>query len=214
VAGTKAHDEDPTLPGAFATDALARAQHFGYTGSRMTEVISHVYVAGAAVDHWVDAVFHRYPLSDPETVTAGFGQAQVGALSVQVLDLGQDPAGKHAPVVYPIPDQSGVPFAFLGDEVPDPAPGAHYPTGYPITLQVGSGSTLKIDNAELVGPDGSELNGYALDPTNSGLAANQWGVLPRDPLAAGGRYTVKLDGSIDGQAFTKSWSFTVAQLPS
>ena len=213
VADTKIHQEDPSLPGAFATDPLARAQHFGYTGSRVAEVISHVYQAGAAVDHWVDAVFHRYPLSDPETSTAGFGEAEVGALSIQVLDLGQDAAGKHDPVVYPAPDQSGVPFAFLGDEIPDPVPGAHYPTGYPITFQVGSGSTVKVATAELVAPDGSDLNGYALDASNSELGGNEWGVLPREPLQPGGRYTVKITGTLDGQSFTKSWSFTVATLP-
>src|SRR5207248_3769242 len=111
---------------------------------------------------------------------------------LQVLDLGQDPASKHDPVVYPVPDQSGVPFAFLGDEIPDPAPGASYPTGYPITLQVGSGSELKISSAELVGPDGADLDGYALDSGNAEVGANEWGVLPRDPLAPGSRYTVKI----------------------
>jgi hypothetical protein len=210
VADTKIHAEDPTLPGAFAADPLARAQHFGYAGPRVAEVISHVYQPGAAIDHWVDAVFHRYPLSDPETVSAGFGEAEVGALSIQVLDLGQGAGAKHDAVAYPVPDQTGVPFAFLGDEVPDPAPGAHYPTGYPITLQVGGASTLKVTSAQLLGPDGSALDGYELDSTNSELGGNEWGVLPRDPLKPGSRYTVKVAGTIDDQPFSKDWSFTVA----
>jgi hypothetical protein len=214
VADVKIHTEDPTLPGAFAGDPLARGQHFGYAGPRVAEVISHVYVAGAAVDRWVDAVFHRLPLSDPETVSAGFGEAEAGALSIQVLDLGQGAGGQHDPVAYPGPDQTGVPFAFLGDEIPDPAPGAHYPTGYPITLQVGGSSTLKVTTASLVGPDGHGLNGYELDSTNSDLKDNQWGVLPRDPLLPGSRYTVKVEGTVDGRPFSKTWSFTVAPLPS
>ncbi len=202
------HSEDPSLPGAFGADAIARAQHFGYTGQRTAEDISHAYLPTAAVDHWVDAVFHRLTLGDPEAATAGYGQVQVGALSIQVLDLGLAAASTHGPVVYPAPDQANVPDAFLGNEIPDPAPNARYPTGYPITVEVGSGSTLKVQAAQLVGPDGKAVAGYNLDPAL--LAANQWGVLPRDPLATGGRYTFQLSGTIDGQAFQKVWSFTVA----
>ena len=213
VADTAVHSEDASLPGAFGADPLARARHFGYAGGRVAEVVSHVYAAGASVQHWVDAVYHRYPLSDPETTSFGFGEAEVGALSIQVLDLGQDPAARHDAVVYPVPGQVGVPSAFLGDEVPDPAPGAHYPSGYPITVQVGSGSVLRVLSAELLGPDGANLSGYALDSGNSSLGANQWSVLPRDPLQAGASYTVKLAGTVDGAQFAKTWSFTVASTP-
>ena len=210
LADVKIHDEDPSLPGAVGKDSLARAQHFGYTGQRSAEVISHVYQPSAAIDHWVDTVFHRYPLSDAETSTAGYGEAQVGALSIQVFDLGQDAASSQAPIVYPVDGQVGVPAAFLGSEVPNPAPNARYPSGYPITIQVGSSSTLKITAAELVGPDGKDLNGYVIDPSGGVLAANQWAVLPREPLLPGGKYTMLLRGSIDGLSFEKHWSFTAA----
>jgi hypothetical protein len=89
-------------------------------------------------------------------------------------------------------------------------PNARYPSGYPITIQVGSASILKITAAELVGPDGKDLNGYVVDPSGGVLAANQWALLPREPLLAGGKYTILLRGTIDGQAFEKHWSFTAA----
>ena len=208
IADVRVHTEDPTLPGAVGADPQARAQHFGYTGQRTAEDISHAYLPTAAVDHWIDAVFHRLTLGDPEAATAGYGEVQVGALSIQVLDIGLGPASTHGPIVYPAADQANVPNAFLGNEIPDPAPTARYPTGYPITIQVGSGSALKVQAAQLIGPDGKSVAGYSLDPAQ--LAANQWGVLPRDPLAAGGRYTFQLSGTIDGQAFQKVWSFTVS----
>jgi len=208
VADVRVHTEDPSLPGAVGADAQARAQHFGYAGLRTAEDVSHSYVPVAAVDHWVDAVFHRLLLGDPEASAAGYGQAQVGALSIQVLDLGLAASSTHGPVVYPAPDQANVPNAFLGNEVPDPAPTARYPTGYPITIQVGSGSTLTVTSAQLVGPDGKAVAGYNLDPAQ--LQANQWGVLPENPLTTGGMYTVEMSGTIDGQAFQKRWSFTVA----
>jgi tetratricopeptide (TPR) repeat protein len=208
LADVKIHTEDPTLPGAIGADSLVRAKHFGYDGQRTSEDISHAYLATAAVDHWIDAVFHRLTLSDPEAATAGYGEVQVGALSIQVLDLGLAAVSTHGPVLYPAPDQANVPNAFLGNEIPDPAPTARYPTGYAITIEVGSGSTLKVQTAQLLGPDGKGLAGYNIDPAQ--LHANQWGVLPQDPLTTGGRYTFALSGTIDGQPFQKTWSFTVA----
>jgi len=189
-------------------DSLARAQHFGFSGSRTAEDISHAYLPTAAVDHWVDAVFHRFAIGDPEAATSGYGEAQVGTLSIQVLDIGLGDATTHGPVVYPAPDQVGVPSAFLGNEIPDPAPVARYPTGYPITIEVGSGSVLKVQTAELLGPDGKAVAGYGLDPAQ--VHANQWGVLPQDPLTAGARYTFQFNGTIDGQPYVRAWSFTVA----
>lgn len=209
VVDSLVHSEDPTLPGAFGADPLARSKHFGFAGARVAEVVSHAFLPSAAVDHWVDAVVKRYPLTDPGTGSVGYGQAQVGALAIQVLDLGQDQISRLDPVVYPVADQQGVPAAFLGNEVPDPAPNARYPTGYPITVQLGSGSALKIQTEELIDPKGQDLTGYVIDSSGGQLQADQWAVLPQDPLA-GGKYTMKLVGTINGQAFQKEWSFTVA----
>jgi hypothetical protein len=111
--------------------------------------------------------------------------------------------------VYPVADQQGVPAAYLGIEVPDPAPGARYPSGYPITVQVGSGSALKIQTAELIDFNGKDLTGYVIDSSGGLLQADQWAVLPKDPLAPGA-YTMKLIGTIDGQPFQKQWSFSAA----
>jgi tetratricopeptide (TPR) repeat protein len=208
VQDVKVHSEDPTLPGAFGADAAARALHFGYTGKRMAEVVSHAYLPKAAVDRWVDTVFHRYPITDPETTRAGYGQAQVGALSIQVLDLDLGDATKQGLIVYPAANQQNVPLAFVGGEIPDPAPNARYPTGYPITLQVGAASNLTVSAAELDGPDGKALNGYVIASGATGLAGNEWAVLPRDPLLPGGRYTMKVAGLIDGTSFARVWSFT------
>ena len=210
VQDVRIHQEDPTLPGAFGANISLRAQHFGFAAKRMAEVISHAYLPKAAVDRWVDTVFHRFPIADPESTQAGYGQAQVGALSIQVLDFGLSDPTQNGLVVYPAPDQQSVPSAFLGGEIPDPAPNARYPTGYPITVAVGSGSTLNITDAELDGPDGQAINGYVISSGAGGLNANEWAVLPRDPLLPASRYTMKVGGTIDGKTFSKVWSFTAA----
>jgi hypothetical protein len=78
--------------------------------------------------------------------------------------------------------------------------------------QVGAASALKVTSAVLTGPGGN-LAGFVVDPSNAALQPNEWAVLPRDPLLLGATYTVKIAGTIDDQAFEKTWSFSVAPSP-
>ena len=48
-------------------------------------------------------------------------------------------------------------------------------------------------------------------PIADRLTAYEWALLAKKPLTAGGRYTVEVIGKLDGQDFTRRWSFTVAR---
>jgi hypothetical protein len=127
------------------------------------------------------------------------------------MDVGLGEPGKGDLIVYPKPDQTDVPAFFNGGEVPDPAPqGTNYPIGYPVTLQAGMGQTLTVSSAKLTGPDGKEVPSFTLEPGKSPVAAFEWALLPQQPLVPGGRYTVDVAGKVDGQDFSRSWSFTTA----
>jgi hypothetical protein len=209
--GLGIHSEDESLPGFTGANSLLRDRHFGYSGTRGAEVIDHVATPEGSVRVWIDSVYHRYPLLARETAAAGFAVVSLGIVSISILDLGVGDPGQSDPVVYPTPGQVDVPVQFNGREVPDPVPaGGAYPVGYPVTLQVGAARTLAVTSGHLIGPDGREVAGYALGPAGSGLTPWEWALLPRQPLKAGGRYTVEVVGKVDGQDFTKSWSFTVA----
>ena len=211
ISGLGVHAEDPTLPGFVAQNGLLRARHWGYTGTRGSEVINHVYTPESAVQVWVDSVFHRFPIIDRETSVTGYGEARIGLLSIAVVDFGLAPAAKGDPVMFP-PDQArDVPTSFTGNELPDPLPeGAQPPAGYPITLEAGGASVLTGLSGRLIGPDGKEVTGFALSPGRE-LGQNEWAFLASSPLKAGALYTVEVSGQIDGQPFTKRWSFTVVQ---
>ena len=56
------HDEAPSLPGA--TPEGRRAGR--------ASVISREPDSGASVDGWIDTLFHRVPLLDPELKTVGY----------------------------------------------------------------------------------------------------------------------------------------------
>jgi uncharacterized protein YkwD len=211
VAGLGIHTEQQNLTGFTGADSTARAQHFGFKGDRTAEVIDHVFSPAASINDWINSVFHRFPILEPETQSMGFGEAHLGLLSIQLIDFGLA-APTHAPaVVYPLDKQKDVPAAFVGNEIPDPAPqGAQYPLGYPVTLEAGAGAQLAVSSGRLLGPDGQQVVAYELRP-GSALVNFAWALLPAAPLAPGATYTVEVIGSLDGSAYTKRWSFTVVQ---
>jgi hypothetical protein len=128
------------------------------------------------------------------------------------MDLGVADPGRSDPIVYPVPDQADVPAYFNGQEVPDPVPqGANYPVGYPVTLQVGAGQTLTVTSGRLFGSDNQEVPSYTLQPGASGVTQSEWALLAQHPLTPGARYTVEVIGKVDGQDFSKRWSFAVAR---
>jgi hypothetical protein len=172
-------------------------------------VINHVYTPDAAVEVWVDSVYHRFPLVGHEAEAAGYGEAQIGTLTVSVMDLGLGSAGKGTPVVFPADGQKDVPAAFVGNEVPDPAPqGTSYPVGYPITLITGSASNLAIASAQLTGPNG-KVTAFLLQPGQQ-VDTGEASLLPQQPLTPGATYTVEFTGTLDGQPLSQRSTFTVA----
>jgi hypothetical protein len=174
-------------------------------------VIDQIGTPEGSVQVWIDSVYHRFPLLARETTVAGYGRAQLGIANLAILDLGVAEPGSGDPIVYPQPDQRGVPAYFNRGEVPDPVPqGASYPVGYPVTLQVGAAQTLSVSSGRLIGPDGKEVPSYTLQPGASGLTAWEWALLAKQPLSAGARYTVEVNGQVSGQDLAKRWSFTVA----
>lgn len=207
--GLGIHTEDPALPGFVGVNGLIRARHFGYAGVRGSEVINHVYTPEAAIQIWLDSVFHRYPMLGPETVAGGYGEAQLGFLSVSVYDFGIGEPGHGEPVVYPAPGQRDVPAAFTGNEVPDPVPtGGSYPVGYPITLQVGSAAALEVAVSRLTDAAGQDVPSYVLLP-NREVGPGEWALLAKQPLKPGATYSVEVSGKLDGADWSKRWQFTV-----
>ncbi|HEY7200045.1 MAG TPA: hypothetical protein VIC57_07535 [Candidatus Dormibacteraeota bacterium] len=211
VSGTGITSEDASLPGFTGARSIDRDRHFGFGGARGVELAEHLVTPVGSVQSSIDSVFHRLPLLDREVTAAGYGEARIGPLAISVLDLGAIPPGAGDPIVYPGDGQTAVPPAFVDNEVPDPLPQSTItPTGYPITLEVGGAQQLKVTSGRLLGPDGKEVPSITLAP-NDQVGPSQWALVPKRPLAPGGRYTVDVSGTVDGKDFSKRWSFTVAE---
>jgi len=206
------HQEVSTGQGYTGDNVLTRAQHFGYPQRSMAEVITHRSDPAGAVADWIDSVYHRIPLLRTDLLELGYGDAYLGPLTVQVMDLAYRETATGRVILYPAPNQVSVPAAFNGNEIPDPAPNASYPIGYPVTATFEHNARLTIGAFHLRDPSGTDLLGISLQPSNE--TENSFAFMANVPLKAGTTYTADLSYTLNGIAGHKVWKFTTALGPS
>jgi Tfp pilus assembly protein PilF len=202
------HVEVSSGQGYTGDNVLTRAQHFGYPQRSMAEVITHRSEPAGAVADWIDSVYHRIPLLRADLMELGYGDAYLGPLTVQVMDLAFRETTSGRVILYPAPDQVGVPAAFNGNEIPDPAPNASYPIGYPVTATFDRNARVTIGAFHLRDPSGAALPGISLQPSNE--TENSFAFMANVPLKAGTTYTADLSYTLNGFAGHRVWKFTTA----
>ena len=109
--------------------------------------------------------------------------------------------------MYPGDGQRDVPVSSNISEAPDPAPGVPRPLGFPITFSYGVNDTVKYATWSLAGADGKALQVY----TSERDWLSSLAIIPAKPLHAGETYTVHVTGTLNGQPFSNTWSFTTAK---
>ena len=207
----------PGYTGQWPIDRM-RAQGYPWWGG--VEMVNFVADPAGSIDSWINSIYHRSILLDPDMNLAGYANLQGPAgyenVKVDVMDLGygQAEAGpwlaaRPMPFVYPWDSQAGVPTSWTPVELPSPLPpGVDGPVGYPITL-VGFGGILAVENTSvaITGPEGA----LARFPNPiTCVALNCYAIIPQQPLAAGTTYSVHIEGAVSGFPFTLEWSFTTA----
>src|SRR5437868_5716807 len=207
------HKEESGGQGYVGDNVLSRAQHFGYPQRSMAEVITHRNDAAAAVNDWIDSVYHRIPLMRADLLELGYGDAYLGPMTVQVMDRAYRESATGRVIVYPVANQMNVPTAFNGNEIPDPAPNANYPIGYPVTATFDRNARVTIGAFHLRDPSGADLPGVTLQPSAADME-NSFGYLANVPLRPGTTYTADLSYTLNGVAGHKTWRFTTAAGPS
>jgi len=190
-----------------------------------------------AITTWMSGPFHALPLLDPRLQKVGFGSYRLndgyfktdGTEGIQMaagLDVyrGIDYfASATFPVFYPANGKTVFLNAYTGGEYPDPlSPCAGYaaPTGAPIIVQFGTGSTaVNLTQTSLkLGINSVEHCAYTeTSYTNANSQAQSQGrsilglhdavvIVPKNPLSKGKLYVVTM--KVNGSTYT--WSFTVA----
>ena len=202
------HKEESKAQGYIGDNVLTRAQHFGYPQRSMAEVITHRADPAAAVQDWIDSVYHRIPLLRADLLELGYGDAYLGPMTVQVMDMAYREQTTGRVILYPAPDQVNVPIAFNGNEIPDPAPNASYPIGYPVTATFDRNAKVTITGFHFRDPSGKDLPGISLQPGTE--TENSFAFLANSPLQPATTYAVDLTYTLNGVAGHATWHFTTA----
>ena len=202
------HKEDASGLGYTGDNVLSRAQHFGYPQRSMAEVITHRTDPAGAISDWIDSVYHRIPLLRTDLLELGYGDAYLGPMTVQVMDMSYRETSTGRVILYPARNQVNVPAAFNGNEIPDPAPNASYPIGYPITATFDRNAKVTITGFHLRGPAGADLAGIQLTPSNE--TENSFAFMANTPLQPATTYSVDLTYTSNGVAGHQAWQFTTA----
>ena len=116
-------------------------------------------------------------------------------------------------LTYPCNGVTGTAYQLTG-ESPNPVTPrdlATNPIGQPILVQLLEGRLLVVSSASVTGPGGSvallPTMTYANDP-NFRVEPHQAIIMPNLPLAPNTSYSVVINGTNNGVAFTRSFSFT------
>jgi len=214
-----AHLDDPNSGGL-------HTQVFGYAGFTGRTIGDRARAARYPLG-WVDEVFaffapsdtvawaletvwHRYMFIHPSAVHVGFGTATGGGTTITVFNVGLSPqhtADAPLPAVVPVNGATDVATSWAGWESPNPAPGALRPFGPAISLQFGLNDEIEWGEAGLYGPDGAAVT--------TARTISQWrralSLVPHDPLTPATTFTVRVNGTRNGEAFTVESSFTTRQ---
>jgi hypothetical protein len=208
LAGMGLHYEEAGKPGFTGRSFSDRAKAAGYSGS-INENIGLSGSLVATVDWSLDTINHRLTLIDPRYTDVGFGVVNEGRIKIEVIDLGtvqwrQTIEPHWEP--WPPPDSTNIGLRFDG-EGNNPIAGLSFPTGYPITLKYNGPGAVRFTGAKLSSPSQAEVPIIAQTGTGF-ITRNTYMVLARSPLQQGTTYTITIDGTLDGNAFTRKWSFT------
>jgi len=212
--GAATHGEDPAKSGYTPSgSSAAENSQFAWGCSSLDR--------RAQIDQWIAGPFHRLAILDPMMTEAGFGEASADQCWVAALRLPPPPEEvrpySHA-IEFP-PDGATVSPAWQGIETPDPLTSCSdykYPTGLPITLQLGRLQNLQLSASSLT-QGGKSIEHCAFDSysyRNPDANAQEYGrwalrssgavvLIPRLPLTPGAQYSVSI--SVHGQIY--AWKF-------
>lgn len=227
--GAWGHGEADTTQPSYRGDTPGnRAEAAGFTVDDNIQSVSELIGfrasgadASAAVDLWFSTVYHRLPLAIPELQAVGFGSA--GIYDVMLVISPWEAASDTPDYLshrYPAAGQTGVPLSFDSDrEIPDPVADAGQ-VGFPVSLSFLDASFHEPGDlyALQVDPSATSLRDAAGDvvltqlitPSDDELVRRSAVLVPLEPLEAQSYYSAVIAGTIDGTAFSQSWSFETA----
>jgi len=206
MVGMGLHHEIAGKPGFTGVSWEDRARAAGNTDAVVDENIGLVGDPNPTIKWFIDTINHRWNLLSPSAVHLGYGVNTSPAVDVFDIGFTQARPTVSLPTVYPGIGQTGVPTSADLYETPDPAPGVPRPLGYPITVNFAISDNVSFASYSLVDQANQAVPIFTVQ--------KQWlralAIVPSHPLNAGQTYTVHVAGTVNGQPFAKTWSFTTS----
>ncbi len=210
------HEESSTLSGFTGQWAWDRMAYQGYNYSAAGEVISFGKDAQGGIDALITAIYHRFALLDPGYTETGIGDAPHAVYQLcQVINLGR-PAGVAAATqavsIYPADGQTEVPTSFdSNSESPDPMPTLGV-VGYPVSIQFSTEQSVTLGTFTLAKEGQISVTTTLLSPTTDSniqqSGKKNFSLIPNAPLQSDTVYQATFTATVQGKAYTASWSFT------
>jgi uncharacterized protein YkwD len=204
------HYEAPSHQAFIGRDLLERSAAFGYSGGGYEDVSYGSTSAAVSVGRLFDAPYHRLPFMQPGSPDFGMGRA--GRQTTLEFGLSED----EGVSVYPAADQTGVPLAWDGGEVPDPLAvhRARGRSGYIISFAyfAPDAPPIELESATLTDSYGRRVPCFVNSPANDSHLPNGVFLIPVDPLRPNTTYTADVRAaSADGRDISRRWSFTTGR---
>jgi hypothetical protein len=215
--GLSPHNEDPSFPDGFTgVNFFDRMPTAGFTGQAFFEVMAFSNNPDAAIDLWLNSVFHRVPLIHPNSTQMGYGGASGTNGAADVIDFGAGAStDPNQIIVFPPPDATDAVGSFnIFQEGPNPPapPGGGSTTGPVISVAFDNTAGADITVHELRDSAGNLLTHTFVTPATPGVGpflSGTFAFYADGPAASGETFSVHIEGNANGASFTKDWSFTV-----
>lgn len=185
-----------------------RMTRSGYIGHPAYEVMTYVGSGAAAVDAWVNSLWHRIPILSPSAGDAGYGSV---AGRCDTMDFGwRATSATDVALVYPFDAQTGVPTSFDGDSEspPPPRPPRGWPSGYPIIVYA---SGIAVESHRLFDDHSVAVDHTFIAPGDAaaaGLLLQEVVMYADRPLKKGTVYRVVIEGTRAASPVHLEWTFT------
>jgi hypothetical protein len=226
--GLEVHSEDPTNQWyTVEGEVAARSSDIAWQGSNSSRKLPDPQ--GWAIEGWMVAPFHRFPIISPLLQAAGFGfyceeNTCVAVLNVEsaTAPMPSMAAPMEHPILYP-PDGGFIPASMrsLENEFPSPLSGCNgyvFPAGLPMSVQLGPMVDAQLNSFSITREDGVPIEACGFDASSyynpdesqrSSAISNLRSqgaviIVPRHPLDAGTRYDVV--ATVNGHDY--KWSFS------
>jgi hypothetical protein len=225
-------DEVQGKPGFTGVDYLARAVSVGWPqsvgvgggtdGWYNLDALSPTAMGQALVNVWASAVYHQALIVWPYNALGfGVGQTQDSGYPLDLASeaIAFDPSNTNdidasgAPLTFPCQGVTGIPYGING-EVPMPPNTSSSGFGTPVAVMGRMGDQVTLNSASMVNTtNGQTINLNILnsdtDP-NKALPTYQASAYPTSLLSPNTTYQVNLTGTINGKAFSRSFTFTTS----